>query len=1402
MLKSVSSHCLLLTAFLLTSLLANPVTLHAQESSSIDLSGNWKFLADRGHKRGDHGDTSKGFHEPQFNDSQWRDLLIGTNWEAQGIGYDGIAWYRRQFTIPANWQGKTLMLQLGTPDDGAEVYLNGQSLGIWKFTENIYTILPADAIQWGKTNTLAIRVWDWYKGGGINGSHFNIQYLSPLTQQPAPGPAMLALPITDNLPEDVLSAKHWENGWRDGGTSDTRPKLRTVKNAFKNMDGIEMDVWYPNSAEFVDAILNSTHDGQVWQANDYNHLSFWYRTTQLTGHMTIRLTTGKHKWGSRGTEVWQADFAVQPASQHNDGWQRVILPLSSFTRYKRQSTFDDILRLQNTARIERLVIGYENHMLQAPGKITFANFTVGRNADDAPFYQPINLRGLWRYKLDDTRPDGSSIKFNTKDARNTTPDKLDQDHQGYGEKLGFHKTDFDDSQWDLEIVADKWMPKGNGKLGPAWFRQQVIVPSHWQGNDLHLNLGTPNDTAKVYFNGKLLGQSLENQAPLAVTIPAKNVQFGKANQLAIQVTTWRRRGGLYNGRLQLTVNNAANIMMAQHGKPNTAADPNQFEMGTTPPKNLDLIFSWAGNTNTRGQYTVSYDLHDCFHRSLASGQTQLKPTSSNRFQSIVTLDQSQTNQLYYSEWFTGHVSVLDQQGHVLAVANYPNGDEKHFKPRYQQRDQLTLPPLADTFEQTPYGKLKLIDAINCAADPNDDPHPYKQGGIRNSWVKFRAYGTWKQGITIESFKDRQYRQANNNEFFAYRVGRGKLKPHKAYVLRVLVPDNAVRYQVMDIKTGRNYMGTGFRSGISPENATDPYPLTQQYQWYDHIVLNDEMTYGFEGARTTSSENGFWVAFHDNGRCYSALYDQGPAAAEIRLYEVPDDDSALPEIRYPEGLAHRTLMMDWERQPEAPPADVAAYAKLMGMNAIGPVFQKWSSHAFWESKTGFAPPGWYKAAPEGERDEDIYVKWLDATRKANMPIIPRIEYGGGPKLPKEAWVIGANGKIDPCGRYCRWGANILHEATWNELKTVVDELIGRHIKDNPQIAGLLWRQRQDRIKCSYGVDDVYLFCKETGREMPTGDDKQIARWASVTMKEPYHNWWQGKRADFLRKLRDLLKSYRSDLVLYYYNYGQDGWKPGLEKNSTNTAEDWSNLYNVDKARDYWQAYEQKRRSISEDFYVKYVSQSRQPHFNVPSKLFAKDQDIVIFAPVHWQFLANNEPYISHFQTGDGLAICDMFTYEEKGRWNIQNDRYESSEMTPGGKDFGMAYMIQSFYHGDPNVITTTTYTYGRGWADVHRRFAQAFLALPDQRGKTIDHAVTDAASDQLRVRTYDTKNGTYVSVVSRAFEAVQTQVTIPAGDGKTLTDLVTGKTVATTQKGNQLVFELDIPAMTLNSYLLK
>lgn len=1391
---------LLIVAFTLSLILGPTSRLNADDDGMIDLAGTWKFFTEKGFKRGEKGDISKGFHEPAFDDSQWRDLLIGSNWESQGVAYDGIAWYRRQCTIPASWEGRKLILQLGSPDDGAEIYLNGKSLGTWKFTEGIFCTLPDHLIAWGKTNTIAIRVWDWYKNGGMGGTDFNIQTIRPFDAGKPNGQAVMDLSITRDLPEDVLASKRWEQGWRDGGTSDTRPKISRIAKAFRGQDAITLDVWYPNSAEYMDAILPSAEKGNIWQGRNDTFLAFWYRTKQLNGNMTLQLNTGKHVWGKRSTLVWEANFPVRPSSTANDGWQQVVIPFNFFTRHARESTFDDILRLDSTQAIERLVIGYGNHMLQSPGTIDFAGFQVGHAVDDSPFLKPIALDGLWRYKADNIKPDGSKSLINVKEVREN-PDKISDDNRGYGTQLGYQKADFDDSSWDILPVGGGSQIKNDGNIGPAWYRQQVIIPTQWQGHALSLKLGNPHDTAELYFNGQLVAQTTENEAALETVIKPEAVRMGKPNQIAIKVVSWRKEGNLDKGLLCIGVADQVMLKIAHKGRENQAIAPDTFEMGVKPAKELSVVLQWAGNSQSRNNYSVHYDLEDCFHRLITRGSAPLKAANNGMWQAVLSLNESQTNQLYYAQWFKARVHVLDDKGQIVGVQTFPNADQKHFKLMYAQRDDAKLPILKEQIEKTPYGDLKLVDVIDCAASPNADAHPYMEGGIRNSWVKLRAYGTWQQGVSIESFKDRQYRQVNNNEFFAYRVGRGTLAAHKAYVLRVLVPDDKVRYQVMEIKTGRNYQGTGFRSGISKDSATDNFPLTQTYQWYDHIILNDETTYGYQGDKTISSENGFWVVFHDNGRAYTGQYKAGPAAAEIRLYELPDDDSALPAIIYPEKLPRRVLMMDWERQPEAPPADTVQYARLMGMNAIGPVFQKWATHGFWESKTGFAPPGWYKAAPEGERDEDVYSRWLDATRKANLRFIPRIEYGGGPNLPKEAWVIGPNGKVDPCGRYCRWGANILHPATWEELKTVIDELIGQHIQTNPQLAGLLWRQRQDRIKCSFGPDDVALFCKETNRPMPSGDEIELAKWASTSMKEQYHAWWQEKRANFLRKVRDHLKSYRNDLVLYYYNWDSDGWRPGLEKNTTNTPEDWSNLYNVDRAYLFWEQYEKKRQEITDDYYVNYVQKSNQPHLNIFPNLFANDQDIVIFAPVHWQYLANNAPYINYFATGDGLGICNMFSYEEKGRWNLPNDRYESSEMTPGGKDFGMAYMVESFFHGDPNVITTTTYTYGQGWADVHRRFAQAFLALPDQRGQIVTDAQTQT-NDDVRVRRYDTANGTYLSVVSRAMESTKRTIRMTSGKAVKVTDLVTGQIIPSRIEQGRIVFDVDMTAMSLNSYLMQ
>ena len=56
-------------------------------------------------------------------------IRIWHQWEKQGFNFDGVGWYRCRVLIPAAWKGEKLILRLGQPDDGAETYFNGVSLG-------------------------------------------------------------------------------------------------------------------------------------------------------------------------------------------------------------------------------------------------------------------------------------------------------------------------------------------------------------------------------------------------------------------------------------------------------------------------------------------------------------------------------------------------------------------------------------------------------------------------------------------------------------------------------------------------------------------------------------------------------------------------------------------------------------------------------------------------------------------------------------------------------------------------------------------------------------------------------------------------------------------------------------------------------------------------------------------------------------------------------------------------------------------------------------------------------------------------------------------------------------------------------------------------------------------------
>ncbi len=142
--------------------------------SQIEMPGRWKF------QTGDDATWS----QPTFDDSHWQSIDPLKSWEKQGFnGYDGYAWYRTKVFFPKKDEQRAgqfggFLLHLGRIDDADMVWLNGVMIGssgsfppdyqsAWNATRR-YSI-PVEKIQWGRENSIAIRVYDGGGDGGLYG---------------------------------------------------------------------------------------------------------------------------------------------------------------------------------------------------------------------------------------------------------------------------------------------------------------------------------------------------------------------------------------------------------------------------------------------------------------------------------------------------------------------------------------------------------------------------------------------------------------------------------------------------------------------------------------------------------------------------------------------------------------------------------------------------------------------------------------------------------------------------------------------------------------------------------------------------------------------------------------------------------------------------------------------------------------------------------------------------------------------------------------------------------------------------------------------------------------------------------------------------------------------------------
>ena len=115
--------------------------------------------------------AAQAWKNPGFDDSGWQSEEVPSSPAAD---FDGIFWYRRTVTIPAEWAGKELTLSLGAVDDCDETFFNGEKVGATgTSTPNYWSVprvykIPGKLVKAG-ANTIAVRVADMYSNGGMAG---------------------------------------------------------------------------------------------------------------------------------------------------------------------------------------------------------------------------------------------------------------------------------------------------------------------------------------------------------------------------------------------------------------------------------------------------------------------------------------------------------------------------------------------------------------------------------------------------------------------------------------------------------------------------------------------------------------------------------------------------------------------------------------------------------------------------------------------------------------------------------------------------------------------------------------------------------------------------------------------------------------------------------------------------------------------------------------------------------------------------------------------------------------------------------------------------------------------------------------------------------------------------------
>jgi len=140
------------------------------------LNGSWKFSWVR-----KPADRPMDFFKTDFDDSQWNEIPVPSNWEMEGYGipiytniiypyeskdvkapreYNPVGSYRHSFTVPSNWEGREIFINFDGVQSAYYVWINGKKVGYCQGSRTPGEFNITSYLKEGK-NSLAVEVYRW-----------------------------------------------------------------------------------------------------------------------------------------------------------------------------------------------------------------------------------------------------------------------------------------------------------------------------------------------------------------------------------------------------------------------------------------------------------------------------------------------------------------------------------------------------------------------------------------------------------------------------------------------------------------------------------------------------------------------------------------------------------------------------------------------------------------------------------------------------------------------------------------------------------------------------------------------------------------------------------------------------------------------------------------------------------------------------------------------------------------------------------------------------------------------------------------------------------------------------------------------------------------------------------------